>query len=166
MLSKEYQDYIMTIIKVAGAQVKAKGKFKSSSVLKHKLTKAAAAKSYALTLSRAAHKKKETAKFMNAEMAKMTLSAFKKTHKAAKKQGLVLLPAAAIAAPVIAQAPKMPQMPRREFFVGAVAIAAFGSIVMTPATAQAGDTAYWGAVKKQVKAFLGTSQKAMLAAMT
>jgi len=166
MLAKEYQDYIMTIIQVAGAQVKANGKFKSSSVLKHKLTKAAAAKSYEATMAGASHSHKVTAKFVNAEISKMTLSAFKKAHKNAKKQGLVLLPAAVVGAPVIAQAPKVPQVPRREFITGIAVVAAFGGMMLNPSSAQAGDTAYWGAVKKSVAAFLASAAPAMVKAMT
>lgn len=168
MLAKEYQNYIRAIYTIAGAQVKAKGKYRTSSVLKHSHTKAAAAAAYAFTKANAAHKHAETAKFANGEIAKMTFSAFKKVHKQLKKQGLALmLPAAAIGTTVIAEAPQA-QSPllRREFIAGASAVALLAGLTLAPNAASAGDTAYWSATKKQVTAFLAAETKTMAKAIT
>lgn len=168
MLANEYQKYITAMHTIAGAQIQAGGKFKSRAVLKSGPVAKAAAGSFQFTLDNAAHKQKETAKFMNAEIAKMTFSAVKKLHKQLKKQGLVMLaPAAAVGTTVAANAPKTQSvLGRRAFISGVSALALLGGVGLTATPAQAGDTAYWGAVKKQVRAFLKAQSGAMAKSIT
>lgn len=168
MLAKEYQNYINAIHKVAGAQVQAKGKFSSGAVLKNSHTKTAAAASYAYIIASAAHKQKETAKFMNKEIAKMTFSAFKKVHKQLKKQGLaMMLPAAAVGTTLVADTPAAKSLLlRRDFITGVSAVALLAGVTLSPTQALAGDTVYWGKVKKQVTAYLKSQTGAMAKSIT
>lgn len=169
MLAQPYQDYIRAMVAVAGAEVKATGKFKAGTIKKHSSVAAAAQAAYDHTMANASVKPAESAKYINGEMAKATLARIKKVHKALKKQGLVLLPAAAVPGVAVAQATDATSsIDRRAFLKGATsaaAVIAVGGVMLTPTQAQAGDKAYWSAVKKEMNAFLATMDGEIQAAM-
>jgi len=169
MLAQPYQDYIRAMITVAGAEVKATGKFKSSTIKKHASVLAAAQASYDHTKGAAGMKHAETAKFVNGEIVKATLAQIKSVHKVMKKQGLVMLPAAIAPGVAVAHATDATtNIDRRALMKGmtsVVAAGAFGTVLLTPNAAEAGDKAYWSTVKKELKGFLTSVTGEIQAAM-
>lgn len=169
MVAKEYQEYMKTLVRVAAAEIKAKGKFSSSRVRNHSLSKTAAAKASDYTKSKAKIKKSQTAKYINGELEDAIFDVIKRVHKRLKKEGLALLPvlpAAAVAAPAVAKAPEMD----RRAFVKAASVAGgtlvFGGALLSPSQAHAGDAAYAASVAPDIASFAASLAGSVAAAIT
>lgn len=169
MLAKEYQDYMKALVRVAVAEIKAKGKFSTSRVRSHSLSKAAAAKASAYTVSKARIKKSQTAKFINGELEDAIFASIKRVLKRLKKEGLAflpVLPAAVVATPAIAKAP---EMDRRSFvkaasFAGGAVV--FSGALLSPGQAYAGDKAFAASVAADIASFAKGMEASIASAIT